>query len=50
MKINKFIAAVMALTIVGGSTPFMADIAPDNALVAVAADYKEITEGDFTYP
>ena len=49
MKINKFIAAVMALTIVGGSVPFISDIAPDTVITASAADYKEVTEGDFTF-
>lgn len=49
MKINKFIAAVMALTIVGGSVPFISDIAPDTVITASAADYKELKSGDFTF-
>ncbi len=49
MKINKFIAAVMALTIVGGSVPFISDIAPDTVITASAATPEKVTEGDFTF-
>ena len=46
---KKFIAAVMAFCIVGGSLPAVYSSAPECAVTAFAADYEEITDGYLKY-
>ena len=46
---KKFIAAVLAVCIVGGTAPALYQYAPNGAITANAADYTEVTEGSLTF-
>ena len=49
MNKKKLIAAVLALTMSCSSVPLMNITAPCSVITANAADYDEVTEGDFTF-
>ena len=49
MRMSKFLASLLAITLVGSSLNWLQEYSTDNVIIASAADYDEVTEGDFIF-
>ncbi|WP_295087978.1 leucine-rich repeat protein [Ruminococcus sp.] len=49
MRMSKFLASLLAITLVGSSLNWLQEYSTDTVIIASAADYDEVTEGDFIF-